>query len=247
MSKTVGLIAAIFLSLAAGLIVADAPVLGSESDKTERWVIRGALSEACSCNVPCTCNFGEGPSPHPYCYVAYCYDIKQGNFDGVKLDGLRFGATEGVRGNVLYLDSRAQGERRKALEALARKVMRINGDRMGRSKLLGISYVDIKQVYDDRHDELDLGGFGGFKTNYIMGRDKSKPVSVLNNTEWPLHEVIKGKTEYLRINDAYGDRHSFSKTNSNHGDFEFDEKTKFGDLSCSGSCDADPAHKKHDH
>ncbi|HEY6402533.1 MAG TPA: DUF1326 domain-containing protein, partial [Blastocatellia bacterium] len=49
------------------------------------WHISGALSEACTCSVPCTCNFGEGPSPHNYCHAVYAYGIKEGRYNGVKL------------------------------------------------------------------------------------------------------------------------------------------------------------------
>jgi hypothetical protein len=208
----------------------------SANEQGDGWYIKGALSEACTCNVPCTCNFGEGPSPHPYCYVVYAYEIREGRFNGVKLDGLRIGAMETAKGNALYLDSRAEGDRRVALEAVARKVMRVNGDRMGGAKLLGIKYVAIKQQYDGRSDMLDLGGAGSFKTNYIMGRDKTKPVVVVNNTEWPIHEAIKGKTESFTIKDTYGNEYSAKNTNSNHGDYQFDEKTRFGSLPCGSLC-----------
>jgi hypothetical protein len=126
----------------------------------DHWHIKGALSEACTCKVPCTCNFGEGPSPHSYCYVVYAYEIREGHFNGIKLDGLRFGATDAANGKALYLDARASDGQRSALEALARKVMKVSGEHAGRDKLLGIKSVQIKQEYDDRHDLLDLGGAG---------------------------------------------------------------------------------------
>lgn len=202
----------------------------------DQWHIKGALSEACTCNVPCSCNFGEGPSPHSYCYVVYAYEIREGDFNGTKLDGLRFGAAEGAKGKAIYLDARANNEQRPALEALARKIMKVNGEHIGGDKLLGIKYVEIKQEYDDRHDMLDLGGAGSFKTKYIMGKDKTKPVVVLNNTEWAIPAAIKGKTEYLKINDEYGNKHSTQGTNSNHGDFDYDENSQLADISCGESC-----------
>src|SRR5215510_8103915 len=104
----------------------------------DHWQIKGALSEACTCSVPCTCNFGEGPSPHDYCYAVYSYEIREGHFNAVNLDGLRFAGTDTATGGVVYLDAKAQGERRTALEAVARRVMRITNDRMGHHRLLGI-------------------------------------------------------------------------------------------------------------
>jgi len=216
-------------------LIPDAPVAIASSDQ---WHIRGALSEACTCNVPCSCNFGEGPSPHSYCHVVYSYDIREGHFKGTRLDGLRFGAIEGSKGKGIYLDVRANAEQRSALEALARKVLNVNGDRAGHNQLLGIKWVQIKQEYDDRHDLLDLGGAGSFRTSYIMGKDKTKPVVVLNNTEWAIAAAIKGKTEYFKINDTYGNKESAQGTNSNHGDFEYDENSQISELSCSSSCDS---------
>jgi hypothetical protein len=137
--------------------------------------------------------FGEGPSPPPYCYVTYSYEIRKGHFNGVKLDGFRFGGMETAKGNGMYLDERAEGEQRKALEAVARKALRVNGDRMGSSKFLGLNYVQIKQQYDDRSDMLDLGGLGGFKTRYIMGRDKTKPVVVVNKPRMADQRSNQGK------------------------------------------------------
>ena len=69
-----------------------------------------------------------------------------------------------------------------------------------------------------------------------MGRDKTRPVTVINNTEWAVHETIKGKTESFAIKDEYGNQYSAAGTNSNHGDFEYDENTVFGNLSCAASC-----------
>src|SRR5262249_59511557 len=96
---------------------------------SDHWQIKGALSEACTCSVPCTCNFGEGPSPHPYCYAVYSYEIREGSFNGIKLDGLRIGGMETAKGNAMYLDARARDDQRPALEAVARRVLRVDGDR----------------------------------------------------------------------------------------------------------------------
>lgn len=234
MSKRILISASSFLVLLVSLIV----VLRWSIFADDPWHINGALSEACTCNVPCTCNFGEGPSPHNYCHAVYAYGIKEGNYNGVKLDGLKFGGMETAKGNALYLDASASDEQRKALEAVARKVTRVSGERMGGASLLGIKWTQIKQQFDDRQDMLDIGGFGAFKTNFIMGRDKSKPVIVVNNTEWAIREAIKGKTEYLRVKDEYGNEYSVNNTNSNHGDFEYTEKSHPGGGWPAASCSA---------
>jgi len=215
----------------------------------DHWQIKGSLSEACTCSVPCTCNFGEAPSPHSYCYAVYSYEIKEGTFNGIKLDGLRIGGMETAKGNAMYLDARARDDQRAALETIARQVLRVTGDRMGHGKFLGLKYVDIKQQHDDRHDALEIVGAGSFKTGYIMGRDKTRPVTVVNNTAWAIHEAIKGKTESFAIKDQYGNQYSATGTNSNHGDFEYDQDTVFEDHSCAASCAAGEKdeHTRHRH
>ncbi|PYV04375.1 MAG: hypothetical protein DMG10_08290, partial [Acidobacteria bacterium] len=48
-------IAALLLSAAVGAAIA-------QNRRPERpWRIKGELTEACTCNVPCPCNFGERP------------------------------------------------------------------------------------------------------------------------------------------------------------------------------------------
>jgi hypothetical protein len=245
MAKRISIYGSLCLAILGGLILAQYRTTAAD----DHWRIRGALSEACTCGVPCTCNFGQGPSPHSYCHVVYAYEIKEGNFNGIKLDGLKIGAMETAKGNAMYLDASASPDQRKALEAIARQMMRVSNDRMGGARFLGIKWVQINQEYNDRQDMVDLGGFGGFKTNYIMGRDKTKPVIVVNNTEWAIREAIKGKTEYLRVKDEYGNEYSVKDTNSNHGDFEYTEKSHPGSGWPASSCSVNmkESDKKHKH
>jgi Protein of unknown function (DUF1326) len=233
------------LVILSGLILARYRTTAAD----DRWQIRGALSEACTCSVPCTCNFGQGPSPHNYCHVVYAYGIREGNFNSIKLDGLKIGAMETAKGNAMYLDDSASPDQRKALETIARQMMRVTNDRMGGAEFLGLKWVQIKQEYNDRQDLLELGSYGGFKTNYLMGRDKTKPITVVNNSEWAIHEAIKGKTEYLRVKDEYGNEYSVKDTNSNHGDFEYTEKSHPGRGWPASSCSvkSKESEQKHKH
>jgi len=219
------------LILALLCLVAVAAI-GIAQDKanssSDRWHIKGALSEACTCNVPCTCNFGESPSPHKYCYAVWSYEIKEGDFNGIKLDGLKFGGANGKRGMVVYIDSSADERQRKALEAIAAKVMNAREHASEGIKPLGIKYVAIKQQYDDKQSMVEIGGgVAGFKARYIMGMDGSKPVIVVNNTSWAIREAIKGKTEYLMVKDEFGNRFSVNDTNANQGDFDYNDQTDF--------------------
>jgi hypothetical protein len=195
------------------------------------WHIQGALSEACTCSPPCSCNFGEGPSPNDYCHLICVLGIKQGDYNGVKLDGLKFAAASGGSGKVLYLDEKATVEQRPGLERIARVATRqaVGPDDLSataRKQWKAILYVPITQEVGPRGNKVSVGTVGGFKAGYIFGRDPNKPVVVENNTMLAIDRAIKGKTEYLKYKDAYGNTLDYTGTNSNQGDFDYTEKSK---------------------
>src|SRR5713101_3933855 len=94
---------------APALLVAAALVAPVLADLTESkapqpsWRIRGVVSEACSCSVPCTCNFGaratpnrsgEGPLGHG-CWTLYSLAIRKGHYGPVELHGLHLAGAKG--------------------------------------------------------------------------------------------------------------------------------------------------------
>ena len=86
------------LALAAGVSIISLPLKAQQRPAAAKWRIQGELTEACTCNVPCTCNFGEKPSPHDYCWAMWSYWVQQGEFEGRELAGVRIGGVEGERG-----------------------------------------------------------------------------------------------------------------------------------------------------
>ncbi len=195
------------------------------------WKIEGALSEACTCKVPCTCNFGEGPSPHSYCYAFYSYEIRKGRYNDVTLDGLHFGAADLDHGRTVFIDERADEKQRTALRVIiARMIERAAPDEAeARAVELAkeVRYVAVKQEYDDRRNHLEVKGIGEFSATYIMGLDSTQPLVVRNNTTWRIPEAIKAKTIAYRVK-VGKDRVDTKDTNSNQGDFEYTDKMDFG-------------------
>jgi len=110
--------------LALGVVVLPLVFFSSDTRASSPdWQIRGSLSEACSCAVPCRCNFGGLPSPHPYCYSIYSYKIKQGKFENTSLDGLKFGSVDAKYGRTVYIDQNADPAQRTALLNIAESVL----------------------------------------------------------------------------------------------------------------------------
>jgi len=94
------------LLLALGLLGRNTFPAASDATKTtgEHWEISGDLTEACTCAVPCTCNFGSGPSPRHYCHALFSLDIHKGHYGKAKLDGLRLAGAHGKKADVWYID-----------------------------------------------------------------------------------------------------------------------------------------------
>jgi hypothetical protein len=195
------------------------------------WAIRGALTETCTCSVPCTCNFGEQPSPHSYCYPFYSYHIVKGSYGDVSLEGLHFGSADLKNGRTMFIDERATEEQRAALRLImARMIERVSAEEAeARAKEMAprIIYAAVKQEYGDRSNHLEVAGLGQFSADYVMGMDKSQPVVVRNNTTWRIREAIKARTTIYRLK-AGKDSIDLKETNSNQGEFEYTDKTDFG-------------------
>jgi hypothetical protein len=215
---------------------AAAPPLSNEAQPAEpalakSWKITGALTEACTCSVPCSCNFGEGPSPHSYCYPFYSYHIRKGNYGDIVLDDLHFGSGDMRGGRHMFIDERADERQREALRLImARVIERAPADeaeKKAKEIAKDVRYEAVEQSYDDRKNHLKVAGFGEFAADYVMGLDKQSPVVVHNNTTWRIREAIKAKTSVYRIK-VERDTVNTKDTNSNQGDFEYTDAMNFG-------------------
>lgn len=217
-------------SLAALLFTASA-LRGASA---EEWRIQGKLSEACSCSVPCTCNFGEGPSPGHFCWLIASLDIREGSWGAIDLAGLKLALAGGGKGIVFFLDEDANTAQKTALRAIGRELMtkayRANGmegkkDLPPDFRFRGFKTARIHQEVGDRESRVKIAGFGGFETKYILGIDGKTPVRVLNNWSWNITGGIKGKAKRLHYKDGFGNAFDFQGVNANEGDFDWSDKT----------------------
>jgi hypothetical protein len=222
-----------YLTILALLLSAGAAALRTADggEAAARWRIRGDLTEACTCSVPCGCNFGQGPSPNHYCWALFSYGIRQGSYGGVKLDGLKIGAAAGEKGFVFYIDRRATPEQAEALKAIVRHIgatlKLTEGNAADPSlKLLGFKTAAIEQVVGERSCQLRLGDAGGFEAEYLIGIDGKTPIVVENNWSWNVSHCIKGKARRLRYQDEFGNRIDVESVNANQGKFDYSEKTR---------------------
>ena len=190
------------------------------------WRAAGTLLESCTCAVPCSCNFGEGPSPHSYCHAVYGYKLDPGSVWGTTdLSGLVVGGADGPKGSVGFLDERATPAQRGALEKLARQIFAQGGPAGGVRPWVS---VPIAHQVNGNDLRLDLGKMGGFRARVIMGRDGRLPVVVENNTVWPIPRAIKAKALPLSFQDARVGSIRGDGSNANYGAFSFSGRIAAG-------------------
>ena len=183
-----------------------------------KWTASGTLLEACTCAPPCSCNFGEGPSPHSYCYAVFGYRLQKASYDGVDLSGLVIAAADGPKGESAFIDSRASAAQRPALQKLARLVFAQGGAANTAGQFVPAPLVHEIQ---GNHLRLQIGQSGGWEADVIVGRDGKTPVVVQNNLVWPIANAVKGRTTTLSYKDAGAGAISGQRTNANYGAFSF--------------------------
>jgi hypothetical protein len=87
--------------------LAMAPTMNATAafaQEPRRWSIRADLAECCSCDIPCSCNFGR---PERICHGTRLYQIREGQFEGDDLAGINFVVTfDRTNWTRIYIDDR---------------------------------------------------------------------------------------------------------------------------------------------
>ncbi len=182
------------------------------------WSATGTLLEACTCAPPCSCNFGEGPSPHPYCHAVFAYKLEKAVYNGVDLSGLVVAAADGPNGESAFTDSRATPAQRPALEKLGKLIFAQGGAANTATRFTPA--VITHEVKGNRL-RLAIGQNGGWDADLILGRDGKTPIVVENNLIWPIARAVKGRTRTLNYKDTTAGAISGERTNANYGAFAF--------------------------
>ena len=95
-------------------------------EKPRKWNVKVEQLMSCICNWGCPCSFNSPPT-YGKCEAALAYRVMVGTYGVVALDGLRWVLVAawpaaihlGNGRGLVYLDERAKGKKREALEALA--------------------------------------------------------------------------------------------------------------------------------
>jgi hypothetical protein len=214
----------------ASFLIYAAPLRAANEPKdTTPWKITGQLEEACSCDAACPCWFNSKPTKMT-CGGGQVLFIEKGNYGNAKLDGLAV-ATMGQSpagqtmmesfGNwnfaYYYIDEKANSEQRKALEAIAAKVLT-----PGASKKTQTRYAPITRKIEGKEHQISMGQYGSFHGHLVEGGMGGAPKIVNPPGADPLHhQYEQGRTTKMTYNDA---DQNWSWSNSNYmlGTFSID-------------------------
>jgi hypothetical protein len=141
---------------------------------------------------------------------------------------LSISCAKGQAGRVWYIDRRDTPAQASALRAIAGRIMPLKqpgAATVGRYAKVAIP-ATISQEVTDRGSRLEIEGAGGFDNTFLLGLDGKTPVVVLNNATFNLKRSMKGRTGTFRYKDRFGNHLDFHGTNTNTGEFEYDQDTK---------------------
>jgi hypothetical protein len=192
----------------------------TQAAASTKWSATGMLFESCTCAVPCTCNFGQGPSPNHYCHSVFAYKLDKAVYNGIDLSGLVIVGSDGPKGTAGVLDDRATATQRPALEALGVALFGEGGPARAPRRW---QTAKITATHEGNDLRLAIDGFGGFAAQVLIGRDGKTPVIVANNMTWPIKQAIKAKASKLTFHDADAGDIDTAGVNANYGAFSFPE------------------------
>src|SRR3989338_4891601 len=134
------------------------------------WRMKGDYLKNCNCSAPCSCDITGIPSPHKECEGMIGMRINEGEFDGIKLNGLHWvvlyhwpGPLHEGNGTVqAVIDEKADEDQRNALlqilsgqagnpwfEFLASTITKVKVDGVVETETapLRLPNIDMKQKY----------------------------------------------------------------------------------------------------
>jgi hypothetical protein len=168
-----------------------------------KWSIRGEYMESCNCDYLCPCVYTnpQGPVTYDHCTAVLVFRIDDGNFGGVRVDGLKFAfvlrsAKVMADGNWIFavvVDSAADASQRTALAQLA------GGEAGGipgliRSNLVsdfrGVEYQPIEFTMAGLTRRAAVPGLFAFEIDGVASRNRSGEPYYIDNTAHPANRRL---------------------------------------------------------
>ena len=191
------------------------------------WMIRGAQFANCNCAWGCPCQFNS-PTTHGHCEAIEAGHIEEGEFGGVRLDGLNFvmlvqwpgEIADGNGREQFIIDERADAAQREALERILRGDATAPGAthfyvfNSTMSEVLDPIYAPIELQIDvqGRTANIEIPGIGSSKASPIIdpnsGEEFHAAFNLPNGFQLTDAEVGNGSTSLsagidLQLSDSH--------------------------------------------
>jgi hypothetical protein len=167
------------------------------------WSIRGEYMESCNCDYLCPCVYTnpQGPVTYDHCTAVLVFRIDDGNFGGVRLDGLKFAfvlrsGKVMADGNWIFavvVDDTADASQRTALAQLA------GGEAGGTPGLIrtnlvsdfrGVEYQPIEFEVAGLTRRAAVPGLFAFEIEGVASRNRSGEPYYIDNTAHPANRRL---------------------------------------------------------
>ena len=201
------------------------------------WRMKGQYVKNCNCLATCPCDTIGVPFPHAGCEGVVAMNIREGNFDGVDLSGLKWAAVvhwpgaihEGNGTEQAFIDARANEQQRNAL------IQILTGQAGGPmfeifasviTKIDGPHFVNIDFQFDKDKRRARVAVPGFFETT-------SEPLTIpATGEEQRVVVQLPGGFEYKEMEVAYAGalkstgaiKFNHEKTHSSLAEVEHTEK-----------------------
>ncbi len=180
------------------------------------WQIKGEYMEACSCDFLCPCipKNSTTPATHDFCKVALAFEITQGQFGDVSLDGVRWVffaqskaiMSEGDWIGGLVVDSSATDEQ---VDAVVTICTIDSGDGLGKFAPLitdfrGIERHAIEFVANGKNVSVKIDGL---LEQTLVGVDSMSTEGecvVIDNTSHPVNKRLNLASAVRNVIKAFG-------------------------------------------
>ncbi len=197
------------------------PALPQPQNNKELALITGRVLEACSCSVPCPCNFGGRPSPRDFCESLAVFQIQSGELNAAPLQGLRFAiAGRAGKSAVLYLDSKLSLQQQRAARKIATWILSLE-----ETPLIPVLTAPVNVNFGESLLSASISGTEvNMKVRLLKGNDGHSPITVSHPWifgSFPIKSSRKGVTEELDVR-APSLSFTYAATNANDAVFEFD-------------------------
>jgi hypothetical protein len=156
-----------------------------EANGRTSWRIKGHHAGSCNCVWACPCQFNALPDKG-HCEAFLAWEIDEGHFGEVSLNGVRFGFAvhwpgaihEGNGTRQFVVAEGASEEQREALEAMASGTeggtyFEIFASVLSEDRAPIVAPIDLDVDGEARHASFSIGGLGESRVEPIVNRDIS--------------------------------------------------------------------------